>query len=799
VVTRLASASTIVNPTFTSDLSSWTDADETGSTSFWTNAGGSASLMALVGTRYARAIRRQAVSAIAGTHNISLRVNRGPAFFKIGSSTGADDYLSETSIRAGHYSFSVVTTGAYHLELSANTEYPALIDSIAVESSGDMVLDSPWSSSDLGFVRWAQSNDVVFMACRGVPQRRLERYSTASWAVVEYFPFDGPFRNINITATRLQTSGRIGEVNVTADRPLFDSDHAGAIFQMTSIGQIIEQIFTGPSQASESIRVAGVSESRSFVIFVTTASSSMPVWIQRSIGEEGAWQTVTSLKFNSSVDTTYTDGLDNQIVFYRMFSPATASTALTSAGEMNYGSGGRIGVVRLAGITSPTVASAIVLDRIGSTVATELWSEGDWSLFRGFPSAVALHEGRVFWAGKSKLWGSVSDAFDSFDADSTELGDAGPINLTIASGSNENVEWLLSLTRLLIGSPLTEAQAKTSSLEEPLTPTNFAIRDISTQGSAPVQAVKIDQRALFVQASQSRVMEVALAQAQFDYDTLDRSVLIPEIGEPSLTRLVVQRQPDTRAHFVRSDGTVAVLLSDPAENILCWVDVETQGAVEEAAVLPGAVEDEVYYVVRREINGSTVRYLEKWAMESEARGGAANKQADAFVVQNSTATTTVTGLGHLVGSSVVAWGATDDLGSYTVSTTGTITLSAASTTVVVGLPYFGKYVSSKLAYAAPSGGSGLTARKKVDHLGVILADAHAQGLQYGPSTSRLQHLPRIEKGQSVSTGTVWSVYDNDPVVFPGSWDTDSRLVLLASAPKPVTVLAAVIGMDTREK
>lgn len=797
-IVRLGSTDAITNGSFSSDLSGWTDADESGATSTWSGAGGG--LMVLTGTRYSRAVRRQAVTASSGVHNLSFRVERGPAYLKIGSSADGDDYLSERTIRKGHYSFSVTTSGNYYINLASNADYGALIGSVEVESSGDMVVDSEWSSSDLTHLRWAQSNDVVFVACRGVPSKRIERHSSESWAVVDYISDDGPFGKVNVTAVRLTPSALSGAVTIAADRAFFSTDHGGAIFQLTSVGQDVEEDFTGPDQASNSIRVSGVGDGRKFQIYITTATSSMPVYIQRSIGEEGSWQTVTSLKFDSTIDSSYNDGLDNQIAFYRMYTPSTSSTSLTASGELSYGSGGITGVARITTVYSPTQSSAIVLTHFGSTAATELWSEGDWSQLRGYPSAVALHEGRLIWAGKSKIWGAVSDAFESFDADSTDLGDAGPINLNIASGSNETVEWLLSLTRLLMGAPLSEVQAKTSSLEEPLTPTNFALRDISTQGSAPVQAVKIDQRALFVQASRSRVMEIALGQAQFDYDTMDRSVLIPEIGEPAISRVVVQRQPDTRAHFVRSDGTVAVLLSDPAENILCWLDVETDGAVEEAAVLPGSVEDEVYYVVRRTVNGSTVRYLEKWAMESEARGAATNKMADAFVVQNSSdATTTVSGLDHLVGSSVIAWGATDDLGSYTVSTTGTITLSAASTTTIVGLPYYGTYVSSKLAYAAPSGGSALTARKKVNHLGVILADTHAQGLRYGPSTDRLQHLPRIERAQAVSTGKVWSSYDNDPVIFPGSWDTDSRLCLVAAAPRPVTVLAAVVGMETREK
>jgi len=45
-----------------------------------------------------------------------------------------------------------------------------------------------------------------------------------------------------------------------------------------------------------------------------------------------------------------------------------------------------------------------------------------------------------------------------------------------------------------------------------------------------------------------------------------------------------------------------------------------------------STEDQVYYVVNRTINGATVRYLEKWAKETDCRGGTLNKQADAFII-----------------------------------------------------------------------------------------------------------------------------------------------------------------------
>src|SRR3546814_7919587 len=97
---------------------------------------------------------------------------------------------------------------------------------------------------------------------------------------------------------------------------------------------------------------------------------------------------------------------------------------------------------------------------------------------------------------------------------------------------------------------------------------------------------------------------------------------------------------------MRVDGTVAVLIYQPAEEVKCWVEVETDGDVEDIVVLPGTREDAVYYLVKRTIDGNTKRYLEKWAMESECQGASLNKQADSFLAYSGVAISTITGLDH---------------------------------------------------------------------------------------------------------------------------------------------------------
>ena len=296
------------------------------------------------------------------------------------------------------------------------------------------------------------------------------------------------------------------------------------------------------------------------------------------------------------------------------------------------------------------------------------------------------------------------------------------------------------------------------------------------------------------------VYDIGFDAVAYDYSNVDLTAIVPEVGEPSIVKLVVQRQPDTRVHCIRSDGTVALLVYDKVENVKCWILIETPGAsglVEDALVLPGTVEDEVYYLVNRTIGAATKRFWEKWTLESENKGGATTKLADSHIIYSGVSTDIITGLDHLEGESVIVWGNTKDLGTYTVAA-GQIILSEAVTWCCVGLTYQADFKSVKPALATPHGSS-LLQKKIISQLGLLLADTHAQGLKYGPDFDHLDDLPVREDGADVDDDQMWTAYDEEAFPFPGTWDTDSRVCLRATAPRPCTLLALVVEWNTNEK
>lgn len=815
LVTRVSVSTAVANGDFDTALTSWTDNDESGATSVWVSGG----YMGLTGTGTLAAIRDQTVTVAAADvnlrHALRIVVQRGPVVLRVGTSTSDDSYISETTLGTGTHSLAFSPAGNFNIRFLSRLERQVLVTSCNVESSGVMTIPTPWAYTDLKKIaynyQYLQSVDVMFIPCEGYAQQKIERRAADSWSLVLYEPEDGPFMTENVSPTTLTPSGLEGNITLTASAALFKPEHApsalaapGALFTITSEGQTVDSDIAAENTFTATIEVTGVDSARSFSISLT-GTWVATVTLQRSFDEGTSWIDVTSYTTNQAI--TYDDGLDNQIILYRIGIKTGNYTSGTVTAILAYALGSIRGVARVTSYTSATVVSAEVLKAFGGTDASDIWSEGSWSRYRGYPSAGGLYEGRLWWFGKDRVDGSISDAFDGFDPDFE--GDAGPIQRSIGSGPVENFKWALPLQRLIAGGEGAEFSCRSSALDQPLTPTNFGIKASSNQGSADAQAEKIDSNGIFVQRGGFRVFEIAFAENGIDYESVHISALVPKIGDPGIIRMAAARQPDTRVHFVRSDGTVAFLTFDKLENVICWCEIETDGDVEDVCILPGssgAEEDEVYYIVARTVGGATVRYREKWALESECTGQATTcKLADSFVVfTNTTPSATVTGLSHLEGLSVVAWAdgeammdASDANEPETFTVTGgSISLTQRGTAFtassgVVGLAYTAKWETAKLAQLQAMVPVVINKHGKIDGLGLLMDNVHPKGLKYGPTfaTADLQNLPEIEQGTTVDADTVRAEYDEPTFEFPGTWTVDSRICLQGQAPLPVTVLA----------
>lgn len=783
---RANNNTTVTNGAFSGGLTGWTDADAAGALSSHSVLG-----LRLVGTGYNSAARQQQVTTDAGDVGeviaLRIRVLQSPVLLKIGTTAGDDDVFRQAVLRPGYHSIAFTAPASFWIDLSNSRSTPAYVGSCQVEAGGIMKLPTPWVTAEqIATVRHHQVADVIFVAADGIEPQRIERRPNDSWSIVAYRPEDGPFFIENTDNILMTPSAISGEITLTSSRPYFQSGHVGALFQITSRGQLVSAALSGSAQFSDPIRVTGVGSARQITVDITGTWTGT-VSLQRSLGGPGAWVTVTTWTANTA-GTGYNDNLDNSDAYYRIGFDTGDHSSGTATCSLTYETGSITGVVRISGFTSSTQVDAVVLDNLGGTDASDIWAEGEWSNANEWPQAVAVWEGRAWWSGHGKNHASVPDALLSFD-ENVE-GDARAINRSVGDGAVSKVNWMLPMTRLIVGADGGEYAVRSTSIDEPVTPTNYNAKAASTRGSAPQPAAFFDDMGYFVDKTQRRVIELAYDPQRFNFGATDTTLLVPEIGQPSLSKIAVQTAPDMRLHVVRSDGTVAILVRDSAENVMCWVDFETDGTVEDVVVLPGQEEDRVYYLVQRSFG----RFLERWSMESECRGGVINKNMDMCIT--GTGAISLISYPFLEGLTLSVWADGVDMGLQTVSGYA-IALDSDPSQWAVGLPYTAQYKTSKLS-SQTALGSPMTQLKRINSLGLILADTHAQGLRYGPSFDLMDDLPLVEDGADIDTDAVWESYDQDMIEFPGDWETDARICLEASSPRPCTVLAAVFNIDAQD-
>jgi hypothetical protein len=804
VLTRVSTSTTITNGDFSSGTG-WTITATPSSGAAGAVSGGLLTLTVSGTGAVVSAARSVSVAGgdTAKEHGIRIIVDSGTATVKIGTSSGAWD-LFKGDLGSGSHSIAV-TPGAttFYVQLENRDIIPAVVDSIQVEAAGAVELPTTWATADLDYLRWDQSADVIFVADGAHQQRKILRWGARSWGVVKYESNLGPFEtDIELEGVTILPGAVTGNTTLTTSAAFWKTTHVGGLVRMVWEYQHVNQKLSAMDMFSDTIKVEGSAAARDYQTQITGTWVGT-IKLQRSLtGPDTGFVDIASYTANDPL-TTSNDGLTVPAWSRFKFSAYTSGSAtiyLATAG------GTSSGVARITSYVSSTVVNADVLERLTEAAATPNWYLGLWADEKGWPSAVALFDGRLWWSGKGKEWGSVPDDYENFDPE-TE-GDSGPIERSIGYGPIDYINWLLPLQRLIVGTAGAEISIRSSAFDAPLTPTDFTQRNCSTQGSAPVPPVIMDSRAMFVQASRQRLFELLYNVEANDYGSKDLCRFNPDIAgkSGSLVRLAVARQPDTRVYAVRADGQVAVLLYQPDEQVMAWtrlVSDAASGTVENVYTLPGDEQTAVYFITKRTINGSTKRFHEKVALGSKCDGSPDAHLSDCHVIYSGSSATVMTGLSHLEGQEVVVWGygagATTgkDLGTYTVAS-GQITLSEAVTNACIGLAYEARFKSAKLAYGGQLG-TALMQRKIINGLGLLLKDTHVQGVTFGQDYDNLDDLPLVDDAVATSIDTVHSMYDHESMPLPSNWTTDARLCLVAASPRPATILAAVISLNTNDK
>lgn len=690
-ITRAAVSSTVTNGDFSSSAG-WALATSAGQTT--TITGGKLEMTARAHGGRASASRLFTVVETGTIHALRVVVDRGPVIFRLGTTLGNDDLISEAVLDTGIHSLAFTPNGANaHIFMFSDLSYKVIVDQVQVESAGAMELTTPWSDDENWALEKTQSLDVMYLGVNTNQQKTVERRGNGtsaglSWSIVDYKTDDGPFFPLRSSPVTITPSACEGDISLTASSAFFKPEHVGALFKVWHSDQRIDTYLAGLNQFTKTIMITGITETnfeeRKY------AYSVSGTWIgtirnYRSFdGEDIEFHPVRREQSSATIDitanATFTndDNDDNAITWLKIgFYAYTSGEARI---VITYEGGGGFGIARVTGYTSSTVVSAQVLTPFLGITPSDDWQEGMWSDYRGWPTGVGFASGRLFWVGSDNIWGSVSDAFKSFDEEFT--GDAGPISRAIAIGGRNEARWILPLGQLMVGCDSRVAAVRASSLDEVITPTNFDVKNVDSVPAAPISAAELkNDRGLFVSDSRTSLYELSYSNDSGRYQATQFSLLNSNLFASGITQLTTQSLPNQRLWISVEDDDAAMVLYEPLLDIVAAIPIATaEGDVIEATCsVPGLFQDRLYAVIRRTVGGNTVRYMEKLALDSEAKPATITKCMDAFVTGGASASGVITGLTHLEGRTVVAWADGIPIDTLAVSPTTLLTTAAHET------------------------------------------------------------------------------------------------------------------------
>lgn len=134
-------------------------------------------------------------------------------------------------------------------------------------------------------------------------------------------------------------------------------------------------------------------------------------------------------------------------------------------------------------------------------------------------------------------------------------------------------------------------------------------------GCSHLRPLIIGNIVLFIEESNAEVRTMGYSLTLDGYTGTLVSLLSDHLLESrTITDWDLEHAPDRRAIFTCSDGIALTMTFDPDQEVLAWTRWDTDGEFERVISLRHGEDnpnDSVYFVVKRTIDGNTVRYVEK--------------------------------------------------------------------------------------------------------------------------------------------------------------------------------------------
>lgn len=402
-----------------------------------------------------------------------------------------------------------------------------------------------------------------------------------------------------------------------------------------------------------------------------------------------------------------------------------------------------------------------------------------------YPGAVSYFEQRRCFAGSINEPQNLRMTRSGTESDlsySIPTRDDDAINIRVAAREANTIRHIVPLSNLVLLTGAAEWRV-TSVNSDAITPTSISVKPQSYVGANNVQPVIVNNNILYTASRGGHLREMAYNYQAGGYITGDLSLRTPHLFDGlDVVDMAYAKAPQPLVWAISSNGKLLGLTYVPEQQIGAWHQHDTDGLFESCCVVAESIEDALYVVVKRIVNGTAKRYIERMSPRLFAT------PADAFFVDcgatyAGVATTTITGLSWLEGKTVSVLG-DGAVFPRKVVTAGRITLEQACSKVQVGLPITADLQTLPLAMQTDNA----MAQGRYKNINKVwLRVYRSSGIFIGPDAA---HLTEAKQRSTEAYGSPPNLKSEEiPVVLTPSWADSGQIFIRQSDPLPLTIVS----------
>lgn len=437
--------------------------------------------------------------------------------------------------------------------------------------------------------------------------------------------------------------------------------------------------------------------------------------------------------------------------------------------------------------TNPTI-TAIAKNGSGATFKANLGKSGD------YPGAVCYFEQRRCFAGTRErpqmIWMTRSGT-ETDMSKTLPVQDDNRVKFRIASQEASRILHLIPMSKLMALTGTTEFCINSENADA-VSALNIAVKAQSYIGASEVKPVVVNNTVVYAANRGGHIYELGYNWQANGFVTGDMSLRASHLFQSDrVIDMGRAKAPDPIIWMTTEHGRLLGLTYLPEQNIGAWHRHETtNGFFESVAVVPEGEEDIVYVVVRRNINGNVVRYIER--MDERNFGSTLNAFfVDCGATYRGTATKTISGLNYLEGETVAIL-ADGCVMPQQVVTNGKITLPNEAEVVHIGLPIVSDFQTLPVAVQLNDGSYGVGHMKNVN---VVWARLYQSSSFFaGPTFAT---LTEIKQRKTEVYGLPPNYVDQEvELVAPPHWSDTGTVCIRQQNPLPMTIVS--IGIELAE-